>query len=356
MFRNVVIASHVFAYGTSQALKEYFERKNIPVLFIGHPLAGNVLTWGLGALDTLWQVIKAGKKFDLYVGSNNLNALMGILCKKIGRVKQVVYFSPDYSHNRFNNNFLNFLYHWMDYFCLRNADLVWNSSTVMEVDPMMKEREKRGIPQKYRAKQIQVPDGTDPKEILPFEKIDRHLIGFVGHLREGMGLEILVEVFSEIKKSVSNAKLLVIGSGPIEQKLRKMVEGIEDIELTGYMGDINEVYRRLSYCAFAVAPYEKNTLSEYTDPGKVKVYLSVGLPIVISRVPAVAQEIAEENCGIAVQPGNKEEIREALLNLLNEDHLLKFFRTNAVKLKKKYSWDNNFDRALAFLKGNQLNP
>ena len=316
-------------------------------MFIGHPLFGGVFSWTMGAVDTLWKVIRTGKKFDLYVGSNNLNAFMGIILKKFKRVKKVVFFSPDYSHNRFENSFLNSLYHWLDYYCLKNADLVWNSSAEMEVDLFMKEREKRGVPSSYRKKQIQVPDDTDPIEVLPIEKINRHEICFVGHLKKGMGVELLIEAFPEITKKVPDAKLLVIGSGPVEKHLRQMADGM-NIEFTGFIGDLSEVYRLLSKCAIGTAPYEEGTISQYSDPGKTKLYLSVGLPIVITRVPQVALEIEKEECGVAINP-SKEELTAAVTSILKDDSLFMKYRENSIRLSKKYNWDNIFDRALSYL-------
>ena len=68
---NVVVATHVFTPGTSQALRKYLLNKNKKVLFIQHSVFGNVFTWGLGMMDTFWKVIKSGKKYDLYVGNAN---------------------------------------------------------------------------------------------------------------------------------------------------------------------------------------------------------------------------------------------------------------------------------------------
>jgi len=345
---SVIIATHVFSPGTSQALRDYLLREGKDVLFIGHPLFGNVFTWTLGALDTIWQVIKTRKRFDLYVGSNNLNAFTGIVLRRIGLLKKVIFFTPDYSHQRFKNKLLNNFYHWLDYYCLKNADLVWNSSAVMPVDPIMRERERRGVPPKYRSKQIQVSDGTDPAERLSFDKINRYEVGFVGHLKKGMGVELLIDVFPEITKQIPEAKLLIIGSGPIEEKLRIQAQGLNNIEFTGFMGELSQVYKRLSKCAIGVAPYEEGTTSQYSDPGKVKVYLSVGLPMVITKVPQVAFEIDREKCGIAINYGRNELI-EAVVRLLKDETLLREYRNNAVRLAEKYSWDKIFERALSKL-------
>jgi len=348
MINRIVIATHSFSPGTSQALRDYLIEEGKDVLFIEHPLFANLIIWTLGAIDTLWQVIKTGKKFDLYVGSNCLNAFLGIILRKLYFVKKVIFFTPDYSIKRFNNFVLNRIYLWMDYFCLRNADLVWNSSSVMPVDLMVLEREKRGIPQKYRKKQIPIPDGTDYIEPNPIQKIDRFKIGFVGHLKTGMGLKLLIDAFKEIEKEIPQVKLLIIGSGPLEDDLRKKAKGLR-IEFTGFVGDISRVYELLSTCGMGVAPYEKDTISQYTDPGKIKIYLSLGLPIVISRVPQIAKEIEKRDCGIAINPNSKEELKEEILKILKNESLFNRYRENSLKLAEEYRWGKIFKRALSFV-------
>ena len=347
--KRVIIVSHVFSPGTSQALRDYFLCKGLEVLFIGHPLFGNVFTWALGVLDTFWKLIRIKRRFDLYVGSNNLNAFIGIWIKRIGKVRRVIYFTPDFSHQRFNNSILNSIWHWLDYFCLKHADLVWNSSSIMSVDLMVQEREKRGVPIKYRDKQISVPDGTDIIKQVPFEDIERYKIGFVGHLKEGMGIEMLIDIFPEIKYQFPEAKLLIIGSGPIEDKLRLRAQSFKEIEFTGFIGELDMVYKQLSKCAIAVAPYKEGTISQYTDPGKVKIYLSLGLPMVITRVPQVALEIEKEQCGIVISY-QKDELLQGIVKLLKDEHLLRMYRNNTKRLNKKYRWGKIFNKALSYLK------
>lgn len=347
MIKKVVISTHSYAPGTSQAFRDYCQRKKMKVLFIEHPLETNLLTWGLGALDTLWQVVRESTKFDLYFGSNNLNTFIGLICRKLGRVKKVVYFTVDWSPQRFKSRLLNQLYHYLDYFCVKNADKIWNSSAVMPLDPIMRAREKNGYPKAWRLKQIQVPDGTDPFPNVPFHKINRYQIGFVGHLRKGMGLELLFEIFPALLKKLPQVKLLIIGAGPLEEKLRKTAPSPR-IEFTGLMTDLKKVYKKLACCAISVAPYEPQGIDRYSDPGKVKNYLSVGLAVIITKVPCVAWEIEKEGAGLAVKY-SKKELSKAILKLLQSEKLLKACRKNARRLAKKYSWDNIFDRALSLL-------
>ena len=344
--KSIVIASHVFSYGTSQALRDYLLKEKWDVLFIGHNLFGNIFTWTVGVFDTFIRVVLKFRKYYLFMGSNCLNAFVGIILRKIGFVEKVIFFTPDYSQQRFKNRMLNNLYHWLDYYCLKEADLVWNSSSIMPIDLMVKEREKRGIPTKYRDKQIPVPDGTDEFRQLSLEQINRFEIGFVGHLKEGMGIELLIDAMPDIKREIPEVKLVIIGSGPIEKYLREKAKDKEYIKFTGFIGDIKCVYDRLSKCAIGIAPYEPGTISQYTDPGKVKVYLTVGLPIVITKVPQVAFEIDKEKCGIAIDFDRKQLI-DAVIKLLKDDEVLKQYRENTKIMSEKYRWSNIFKRALS---------
>lgn len=343
--KSVVVATHTFAYGTSQGFYDYCRSKGWEVMFIGHPLFGNAFTWTWGVIDILIKVLAKHKVYDLYMGSNNLNAFVGIILKKMGRVRRVVYFSPDWVVSRFGNEMLNKLYRELDHYCVVNSDITWNSSQVMKVDPMMREREKVGYPIELRKKQIQVSDGTEVIELPKFLEIERWKIGFIGHLRAGMGVELLIAVMPIVVKKFPKAKLLIMGSGPLEEQFRKDAKGVP-IEFTGFMGDINEVYRQLSKCAIAVAPYEPGSISEYTDPGKVKSYLTAGLPIVITDVPKVAKEISFKKVGIIAEY-KASEFAKAIINILKSTKELKAYRKNALKLRDEYSWEKIFDRAIS---------
>lgn len=343
MIRKIVIATHVFAPGPPQALRDYLIKEKKEVLFIGHPLFGNLFTWLLGAFDTLFKVLIQKKHYDLYVGYDNVNAFIGLILRKMGKVNKVIFMTVDYSHNRFNNKLLNNFYHWLDYSCLRNADLVWNST-----NRMVYEREKRGISKNYRNKQIAVPDGTDLIKQPSFDKRNRYEIVFVGHLKEDMGLELLVESFSEIQKKIPEVKLTIIGSGYMEKKLKNLARGL-NIEFKGFIGDLSDVYKILTKAVIGLAIYNKNGMMEFTDPAKIKLYLSAGLPVIVTRVPQIASEIEKKKCGITIDY-NKEELKNTIVNLLKNEEMLKKYSDNALILSKKYLWSTIFREALGKLK------
>ncbi|MEM4271311.1 MAG: glycosyltransferase, partial [Candidatus Pacearchaeota archaeon] len=293
---------------------------------------------------TLWWMLRFTPKVDYFIGVDNLNVFSGFILRLTGRVRHLVFYTIDYVPNRFENKVLNSIYHFLDRLAVRKSDKVWNLSPIM-----VKEREKRGVDKKFRTKQIVVPIGTSPVKLTKINR-DRYQIVHMGHLLEKQGVEKLIEVMKHVIVKVPKAHLLVVGGGPLEDKLKKDVISLKlqkYVKFTGFVKDFSEVEKMLQASAIAVAPYlnSKDTYTRYTDPGKPKDYLANGLPVVITKVPQVAYEIEKNKCGIAIKD-NKKELTQALITLLTNDEMLKEFRKNAVKMAKKYTWDKIFDKAL----------
>ena len=62
-----------------------------------------------------------------------------------------------------------------------------------------------------------------------------------------------------------------------------------------------------------IAPYvpDPNSFTWYADPGKPKVYLGCGIPVIITKVPEVAFEISKRKAGIAINY-DSHELSEAI--------------------------------------------
>lgn len=295
---------------------------------------------------TIWWVNKYSRNFDYFIGFDNLNAFTGNLLKKFGAVKKTIFYTIDYIPNRFSNNILNYIYHFLDKLAVEKSNAVWNLSSIM-VD----EREKKGISPIYRKKQFVVPIGT----ILVKEnniKIDRFKIVHIGHLRKNQGLETLIYAMKDVIKIVPNAHLCIIGGGPLEESLKNQVKKMKlgkHIEFTGFLPNYSDAEKYLEDSGIGVAPYDnnKNSFTRYTDPGKPKDYLANGIPVVITKVPQVAYEIEKRQCGIAVEYSRKN-IADAIVKILTmpQDRYLEF-RKNSIRMAKDYTWDKVFNRAFA---------
>lgn len=373
---NIAIVTHTRSTGLSQVLKEWLLNKAKKLIFIGHPLyptkdsnslmeiydkgilrkthksplsfSSGVLLYLKDAFFTLYYFFRIGSVVDIAVGVDNLNTFVLLLLKKMGRIRKIVYHTVDYAPNRFQNKILNKIYHALDRWCCYNADIIWNSSGRMNEG-----RIDSGFEEAKIAKTIIVPDGSnfDPRKRLPISKIDRKLVVFLGHLRERLGLELLIESFRDVVNSVHDAKLLIIGDGPLLNSLKKLTEKLKiskNVVFAGFIEMHADVDDRLRKGAIGIAMFEpvKDSYEYYSDAGKPKVYLSAGLPVIITKVPEIADEIGEYKAGVVIAYAKKE-LADAIIRFLVDDKVYIEYRRNAIELSKKYIWENIFYKAFA---------
>ncbi len=354
--RKVIIAAHYLVYGAPQALKDYLMVNKIKKLFfIAHPLSndgsfsyiekivkGNIaekneiikrykssiLNYFFEIYLTLRAIIKSKEKFDLFVGVDSLNTFAGLLLRKIRYVKKVIFYTIDYVPERFNNKILNSIYHRLDKFCVKNADETWN------VSPRIAEGRERikGLKQCVYNKQKVVPIGVwfDKAKRLPFYQIKKCQLLFIGHLLEKQGVQLVLDAIPEIIKSIPDFHFLIIGGGKYEKNLVDKVEklGIKKyITFTGWIKARNVLDKMMTDSAIAVAMYDRqiDTFTYYADPTKLKDYLSVGLPILLTDVSYNAREIEENRCGKIINY-DKESITKAVIELMSNENRLQEYR------------------------------
>ncbi len=372
---SVMIVSHIGRTGPAHELEHYLAPRVARLLFIGHPLElaekrrsfshvrlpdgrmdsrrdapGWLLSESVSAAMnvclTLWWGVRE-RKADLYVGLGGVNAFCGLLLRALGRVETVVFWTIDYVPQRFKNPLLNWIYHSIDVFCVKHCDRVWNLGA-----RMAPAREGLGgVSPAYRKKQITVPMGTDlVSEPLPSSEIDRFTIAYMGGLRENQGVEALIEAMPHVIRMVPEARLLIIGGGPRGPTLKalRMRLGLEEhVEFTGVIEDHQQLLEKLSRCALGVAPYGSaaNSYTRFTDPGKPKAYLSVGLPVVITPVPAIAHEIEERGAGL-LSGHEPHQLAEAIVRLLTAPDY-EGYRQRARAMAQDYAWPRVFSEAFS---------
>ncbi len=382
-YSHVAIAFHAYTPPGGQAvdLLDYLRPRAARVSFIVHPFPSarmplnsilqvyergactrefktpapkgpDALFYLLDIVFTLYLVLRARERIDLFIGLDNLNAFSGLVLKRLGLVKTVVFYVIDYVPQRFGSRWLNGIYHWIDRFCCRHVDSIWNVS-----GNMMDARRARWGSLADCAPSRVVPLGCnyDRIERLPLSEIDAHAVAFLGTLATEQGVQLLLEAWPTVRAQVPDATLTIIGGGAQASALHESARQLgiaSSVRFLGFVADDREVERLLAHCAIGVAPYaqEKDGFKYYADPGKVKLYLAAGLPVVITRVPPIAEVLHAAQAGIAVNH-NVAELSSAIICLLTQPELYTRYRENAIRLAADYSWTNIFDKALAAMTG-----
>lgn len=301
-----------------------------------------------------FSIVKASSrfksKFDIFIGVACFSTFVGIFLKKIGRVKRVIYYCIDYYPYPVKfcfNTIVVWAFRLVDKFCVRNSDITWHiSKRIPEA-----RNEFEGVdPNSYRHTVVPLCYDSKLLRSVSFDNIERWTIGFVGTLSPNQGLQLLIKAMPQILKVLPDVRVKIIGRGPYDSDLKKLVdeEKLDKIfEFLGFIKDENEVLDILSHCAIGVAPWtskgDDNIL--YADPGKPKLYAFCGLPIIITNgAVSIANEIQENKVGFSINYEEKELVN-AIENLLKSDETLKTYKNNSINFAKRYTSDNIFGKA-----------
>lgn len=298
---------------------------------------------------TLFWVLSTKQNYDLYFGMNNLNALAGIVLKMLGRVKKVVYYTIDLYPQRFSSSFINWIYHKLDKFCVRYCDETWN------VSPFLVEyREKRGMAGIDYSRQFTVPIGIwfNEMERIPTNKVKRTKIVYVGHLKALYGVDLAIRALPLIEKKISNINFGIIGGGEQKEELQELAKklGVSDcVKFYGWK-EKKEAEKLLTDAAIGLAPFNTNVDEKIknADPAKIKDYLALGLPVVMTNASLNASTIAKLKCGIVIDY-TTESLANAAVKLLSDEQLWKEYRNNALRYVKQFDWNVIFTKNIARL-------
>lgn len=283
------------------------------------------------------------QKIDTYIGMDGLCTFWGILLKKIGLLKKVIYWSIDFVPiSRFKSGWKNFFYHKINSFSCKNADEVWDLS------PRMAKGRKKYLKVRYEDYKLHriVPYGvwTDQVKTIPYDKCQKHTLVFMGHLLKKQGIDMVIKKIPDIVREIPNFELKIIGDGNYKNQLERLVDILEVKNYCSFLGRVSDrrLRQEITKSAVAVAPYYvgKNSYTYYADSGKIKTYLACGIPVLLTDLPWNAKEIENNKCGIIIKGGGSDLVShliKVMKPLTNRE-----YRKNAIKYAQNFDFEKIF--------------
>ena len=131
-----------------------------------------------------------------------------------------------------------------------------------------------------------------PKEYIGVENV----LLSVGRLSEQKGFDMAISAASKLKKQQINFKWFIIGSGPLESKLKNQIkkEKVEDYVVL--IGTKENPYPYIKNCDLFVQPSRYEGKSVVIDEAKI-----LAKPIVATAYPTVRDQIRNANEGVIVE-------------------------------------------------------
>lgn len=185
------------------------------------------------------------------------------------------------------------------------------------------------------------------------EEDGKHTLLSVGRLAWRKGYKFLIDAMPNVLSEYPNAKLLLVGdvitkNVPLQQQVRKL--GIENS--VHFLGRVPP--ERLYSLYHEADVYVQPSLYE---PFGITILeaMSMGKPIVATRVGGIPELITNGVEGLLVESGNSLELARAIINVFSDSSRRKCFGRNARKrVEREFTWETIAKKTLELYK-NLLN-
>ncbi|HUC90003.1 MAG TPA: glycosyltransferase family 4 protein [Patescibacteria group bacterium] len=170
---------------------------------------------------------------------------------------------------------------------------------------------------------------------------------YSGRLEKFKGVDDLLRAMPAIIEAVPATTLNIAGDGSSREELRQLTKDLRIEKHVHFLGHLNQEQLTKNYhtCSLLVMP---STWPETF--GKVGVEaMSVGRPVIATRVGGVSDWLADGKNGYLVDPYQPEQISEKAITLLSDTSLLKQMSGQAYESAQAFSmrsFANNIEAAI----------
>jgi glycosyltransferase involved in cell wall biosynthesis len=322
--------------------KHWVDPYGVPVRIIGGRAPAGLRDHEF-AIGVAWELSKYGRTFDVaYFLMQGLHLITGIPAAKLQRLPFVMKFSGSsiisaMTNSRAGRLELSWLKRWAKRVMILN-------------EGMQIEATKAGFEHRQL---LWMPNPVDVQEFAPCPATQRHslryelgipptakVIVFVGRLAPEKELQSLIGAFAAVSNEIDDALLVVVGEGPDRAVLQSCAQelGLNDSQVR-FIGrvPIDGVRKWLQISdVFALVS------SNEGFPCSLIEAMAVGLPSVVSDIPATVQLVTSGVHGVVTRLRSEQDLAIALASLLNDeserlrmgtaarDHVVRNYSTNEV--------------------------
>jgi len=156
------------------------------------------------------------------------------------------------------------------------------------------------------------------------------VVGFVGSFYAYEGLDLLMDALPTLLKARPDVKVLLVGGGSQETKLRQQAQQLGVADKVVFSGRVphQEVHKYYDLINVLAYPRHPMRLTELVTPLKPLEAMAQGQLFVASDVGGHKELIEHNKTGVLFKAGSATALAQALLDLLNNPALWPVLKTN----------------------------
>jgi len=198
-----------------------------------------------------------------------------------------------------------------------------------------------------KEKRSWLPNGVDARRFRPITGDDRQALraqlGFgdgpvalyCGRLVPEKNLDLLIRAWCDLRRRLPDAELWLVGDGPDHARLREQAGGV-----VRFAGSQLDVAPWLQAADLFVLPSRTEGLSNAMLEA-----MSVGLPVVVTRVGGAEDVVTHEQNGVLIDPGSSGALEVALRDcLVDPDRRMRLGQSARKTILDHFSLEETADR------------
>jgi len=242
---------------------------------------------------------------------------------------------------------------------MKNADLVYCISKELRAELISRGVDrnkifviKNGAPSRY-LEDLESAEytGENNSEIEIFEELGKRggIIGYTGSIQRYEGLELLSGAIKNVVENGVDLSLLIISNEEDVTRLRRYCEDLGMGDYTHIIGPVprSEIRKYFELMdVFVVPRLNESKMSELVTPMKQMEPLALGIPLLISDIPAIRGIIGNDTATF-FEPGNMEDLSEKISMLISGDGRIKMKAENGIEwIRNEGTWDISAEKSI----------
>jgi glycosyltransferase involved in cell wall biosynthesis len=164
------------------------------------------------------------------------------------------------------------------------------------------------------------------------------IIGFAKALSRQYGAEYLIDALPRILNVVPEARLLMLGTGELENTLRERAHQLRVGHRIEWVGEVDHsrMPQQFARMALSVMPsvYPSETLGVAALESQ-----AMQVPVVASRIGGVPESVIDGETGILVPARNSDSLADAIVTLLANSDLRRWMgRQGRAHVERRFDW------------------
>lgn len=176
--------------------------------------------------------------------------------------------------------------------------------------------------------------------------VNKQIVLYTGHLFSWKGADVLLEASKNLSKDILT---IFVGGTPQDLIRFRAKAGLSDKVLILGHKEHKEIPYYLKASDVLVLPNtakERISLKE-TSPLKLFEYMASKRPIIASKIPSI-EEVVSENEVVFFEPDNPEELKDKILEVLENYSDFEYIAERAFLKVQNYTWENRANSILKF--------